>query len=66
MSASTSVIGRVFRCAWCYKAEPVAGGLPFFTYTAVDAAGLRTVAAAEAHGWSHSDGICPAHLAAIR
>ena len=66
MSAPGCVIGRVFRCAWCHKAEPVDGGLPFFTYTAVDEAGQRTVSGAEAHGWSHSDGICPAHLAAIR
>jgi hypothetical protein len=72
MSAAASEIGpgpefgRVYRCAWCHKADPVDGGLPFFTYTAVDAAGQRTVVAADGAAWSHSDGICPAHLAATR
>jgi hypothetical protein len=66
MSAPASVTGQVFRCAWCHKAEPVDGGLLFFTYTSVDAAGRRTVAAADGARWSHSDGICPAHLAAAQ
>jgi hypothetical protein len=66
MSASASVIGQVFRCAWCHKAEPVPGGILFFTYVADDGAGHRTVSAADAAGWSRSDGICPAHLAAAR
>ena len=87
MSRHHYPIGRVFRCAWCHKAEPVRGGLLYFTYTSVgpgdehtvapaDAAGLlyfmytsvsdegHTVAPADAAGWSRSDGICPAHLAA--
>jgi hypothetical protein len=64
MSAPASVIGQVFRCAWCHKAEPVPGGLLFFSYTGVDEGGRRMVAAADAAGWSRSDGICPAHLAA--
>ena len=66
MNVPASIIGRVFRCAWCHKAEPVAGGLLFFTYTAVTATGQQTVAAADGASWSHSDGICPAHLAAAR
>ncbi|HLH25013.1 MAG TPA: hypothetical protein VK066_21025 [Chloroflexota bacterium] len=66
MHAPASVIGQVFRCAWCHKAEPVRGGLLFFTYAGVDADGQHTVVAADAAGWSHSDGICPAHLAAVR
>ena len=65
MSAPALVIGRVFRCAWCHKAEPVPGGLLFFAYTGVDAAGHRTVKPADAASWSRSDGICPAHLASV-
>ncbi len=66
MNPLTDAIGRVFRCAWCAKAEPVSGGLLYFTYTAVDPAGQRIVAPAEPAGWTRSDGICPAHLAAAR
>ena len=66
MSPRTDTIGRVFRCAWCYKAKPVNGGLLYFTYTAADVGGQRIVAPAEPAGWSRSDGICPAHLAAAR
>ncbi len=65
MNAPAPVIGRVFRCAWCHNAEPVSGGLLFFAYTGVDTAGRQTVALAEAGEWSRSDGICPAHLAAL-
>ena len=66
MNVPASVIGRVFRCAWCHKAEPVPGGLLFFTYTADDGTGHLKAAAADAAGWSRSDGICPAHLATAR
>jgi hypothetical protein len=66
MSTSTSFLGRVFRCAWCHNADSVPGGLPYYTYTHVDAAGRRHAAAADPSGRSESDGICPAHLAAVR
>ncbi|HEY7064755.1 MAG TPA: hypothetical protein VII06_24995 [Chloroflexota bacterium] len=66
MSATASATGQVYRCAWCHKAEPVSGGLLFYTYTDIDAAGHRTAAAGDPARWSHSDGICPAHLAAAR
>lgn len=66
MSALAPEIGRVFRCAWCLKAEPVPGGILYFAYTGVDAAGHRLVAVADAASWSRSDGICPAHLAAAQ
>ena len=64
MSAPATSIGRVFRCAWCHKSEPVPGGLLYFAYTGVDDAGHHTVVVADAASWSRSDGICPAHLAA--
>ncbi|HZS03200.1 MAG TPA: hypothetical protein VFE37_31135 [Chloroflexota bacterium] len=66
MSMSGATIGQVFRCAWCHGAEPVDGGLLFFQYTAIDPAGQPSVVAADEAGWSRSDGICPAHLEAVR
>ena len=66
MSVTSSLLDHVYRCAWCAKAEPVAGGLLYFVYTRDDGPGRRQVAPADAARWSHSDGICPAHLAAIR
>jgi hypothetical protein len=65
MSPTADFLGRVYRCAWCHGADPVAGGLLYFTYTHVDGEGHRQVAAADPTGWNRSDGICPAHLAAL-
>ena len=66
MSVASSMTDRVYRCAWCAKAEPVAGGLPYFIYTRDDGPGRRQAAPADPLHWSYSDGICPAHLAAMR
>jgi hypothetical protein len=58
--------GRVFRCAWCHKAEPVRGGLLYYAYAGVGRRGRQTVVPADPARWSHSDGICPAHRDAAR
>jgi hypothetical protein len=56
-------VGRIYRCAWCDQAAPVAGALPYYTYRAD---GERVAAPPdEWAGLSGSDGICPAHLAAV-
>jgi hypothetical protein len=56
-------VGRVYRCAWCEQAGPVVGGLPYYTYRAD---GQRVPAPPDDWaGRSGSDGICPAHLAAV-
>jgi hypothetical protein len=57
--------GRVFRCAWCHQAAPVAGGLPYYTYAYSADEGRWTIAPARPAD-SGTDGICPAHLAAVR
>ena len=66
MSVSSSLGDRVYRCAWCAKAAPVEGGLLFYVYTHEGGPGRRQAAPADPHHWSHSDGICPAHLATVR
>jgi hypothetical protein len=58
--------GRVFRCAWCHRAAPAAGGLPYYTYAYTADEGRWVGVPARPAAWSGSDGICPAHLAAVR
>ncbi len=65
MRTTSSLIGRVYRCAWCHKAAPVAGGLLYYTYTNDDSHGRRQAAPADPSHWDQTDGICPAHLAAV-
>jgi hypothetical protein len=56
-------VGRVYRCAWCHCAGAVTGGLPYYTFRGD---GQRVAAPPDDwSGGSGSDGICPAHLAAV-
>jgi hypothetical protein len=56
--------GRIYRCAWCHRAEPVSGGLPYYTFAYVADTGRWIALSAEATA-TDTDGICPAHLAAV-
>ncbi len=56
------VFGRVMRCAWCSQ-TPLPDGLPY--YTRITGSRVQVVPA-PAEQWSGSDGICPAHLQAVR
>jgi hypothetical protein len=55
---------RAFACAWCRQHGAIPGGLPYYAYR--QTADGRRVVAADPAAYSGSDGICPAHVAAVR